>query len=94
MLLVGCGRSDVIDDTPPASTPQPVVAACTSTCTSSPPSLATPLQVTPDGRPLHWATCAGCVRVSFDPQLSPSDALTLFASVKDWQRAAGASLCV
>lgn len=93
LVLLGCGRSDVVDDTPPVSTPQPI-AVCASTCTSSPPTLDTPMQTTPDGRPLHWATCAGCVRVSFDAQLSPSDALTLLAAVKDWQRAAGESLCL
>ncbi len=52
------------------------------------------MQTTDDGKPLHWATCAGCVRVSFDATLSPSEALTLLAAVKDWQRAAGESLCL
>lgn len=93
-LLCGCGRSDVIDDTPAVAAPQPITTTCASTCTTSPAGLDTPMQTTDDGKPIHWATCAGCVRVSFDATLSPSEALTLLAAVKDWQRAAGESLCL
>lgn len=92
-VLVGCGRSDLVDDTPAVARPAPITT-CASTCTSSPSGLDTPMQTTGDGKPLHWATCAGCVRVSFDATLSPSEALTLLAAVKDWQRAAGESLCL
>jgi hypothetical protein len=92
LLLVGCGRTDVLDDTPQDSVPQPVMA-CTSTCAHSPPGIDTPMHTTSSGRPLHWATCS-CVRVSFDATLSPSDALMLRAAVKDWQSAAGATLCL
>lgn len=92
-VLCGCGRSDLIDDAPAVAVPAPITT-CASTCTSSPSGLDTPMQTTGDGQPLHWATCAGCVRVSFDAALSPSDALTLLAAVKDWQRAAGESLCL
>lgn len=92
VVLLGCGRSDVIDDEPPVSTQKPI-AVCASTCTSAPSGVQTPLATTSTGLPAHWVTCAGCVRVSFDG-LSPSDALTLFSTVKDWQRAAGESLCL
>ncbi|MDP1916475.1 MAG: hypothetical protein Q8L14_09530 [Myxococcales bacterium] len=92
-VLCGCGRSDVVDDAPPIAAPAPITT-CASTCTTSPASIDTPMQTTDDGKPLHWATCAGCVRVSFDATLSPSEALTLLAAVKDWQRAAGERLCL
>lgn len=74
------------------TTPQPVVS-CKSTCTSSPSGIATPLNLSA-GRPLHWQTCAGCVRVSYDAALTPAEALELSAAVKAWKAAAGDSLCL
>lgn len=90
VVLAGCGRSDIGESV--QTTPQPVVS-CKSTCTSSPSGIATPLNLTA-GRPLHWQTCAGCVRVSYDAALTPSEALELYAAVKAWKVAAGDSLCL
>lgn len=94
VVLLSCGRSDVLDglDAPAATTPQPI-ETCVA-CRTSPPVVDTPMQTTPGGKPLHWATCAGCVRVSFGDTISPSDAITLLATVKAWQRAVGESLCL
>lgn len=91
VLLAGCGRSDIGEVA--QTTPQPVTG-CRSTCTSSPSSVATPLSLTAAGRPLHWQTCAGCVRVSYDAALTPSEALELYAAGKAWKAAAGDSLCL
>lgn len=91
VLLAGCGRSDIGEVA--QMTPQPVTG-CRSTCTSSPSSGATPLSLTAAGRPLHWQTCAGCVRVSYDAALTPAEALELYAAVKAWKAAAGDSLCL
>ncbi|MBM4778399.1 MAG: hypothetical protein GQE15_11915 [Archangiaceae bacterium] len=92
VVLAGCGRSDIGETVPTQTTPQPVVS-CKSTCTSAPSGIATPLNLTA-GRPLHWQTCAGCVRVSYDAALTPSEALDLYAAVKAWKLAAGDSLCL
>lgn len=92
MVLTGCGRSDLGESLPTQTTPQPVLG-CKSTCTSSPSGIATPLSLTA-GRPLHWQTCAGCIRVSYDAALTPSEALELSAAVKAWKAAAGDSLCL
>ncbi|MER2562400.1 MAG: hypothetical protein ABTQ32_16865 [Myxococcaceae bacterium] len=92
VVLAGCGRSDIGEAMTTQTTPQPVVS-CKSTCTSSPSGIATPLNLSA-GRPLHWQTCAGCVRVSYDAALTPAEALELSAAVKAWKAAAGDSLCL
>lgn len=92
LVLIGCGRSDIGETLPTQTTPQPVVS-CKSTCTTSPSGIATPLSLTA-GLPLHWQTCAGCVRISYDAALTPSEALELDAAVKAWKLAAGDSLCL
>lgn len=91
LLLCGCGRSDLTDDVP-QRLPQPVTA-CESTCAAAPPGVVTPLNDT-EGPPLHWLTCAGCVRVTVDEALPAAFVARAPELVRAWADAAGPTLCL
>ncbi|MEW5737641.1 MAG: hypothetical protein AB1938_01880 [Myxococcota bacterium] len=92
VVLCGCGRSALTEDGP-ASLPQPVTT-CASTCSTAPREIATPLATTASGRPLHWLTCGGCVRVTVDAKLPASFLGRAPGLVEAWARAGGSTLCL
>ncbi|MDX2011178.1 MAG: hypothetical protein SFW67_13345 [Myxococcaceae bacterium] len=93
VLVVGCGRSDVLADEVSAPGQQPVTV-CQSTCTALPSGLETPVETVPSSaRPLHWLRCAGCVAVTVEPGLTREVGAATGRAVALWSQATG-GLCL